>query len=288
MKVKLKQKKIAFVQLLVWLTPTVEAAPRPSEQLTTPTASYQALSGAGAAAPGDVSQMDANPAILPALTKQYTLFGGTSWETHPDLLEAGVFDSMTSPVAAALRIRQTIPETPLSRDRRATLAMAYQLPRSGWSIGAMGDYEQLKVDGLTNEEETNAFGGVGVFYNMKKPNLPPLFAGVGVTHLGDSFDPTRYDVGLGTSLNAYDLSIDALADDDGGFKAYTGGLGIRANNFLELKASLGYNTEGERSFWGAGAFFKAPVLHLFYTLGKPDQDDAKVRQFLGLELSFSI
>jgi len=85
----------------------------------------------------------------------------------------------------------------------------------------------------------------------------------------------------------YALSIDGLSSNISGFQKVVGSLDVIANQFLDLKASYGYLTKNEKPVWGAGIFFHAPVIQLFYTFASSDSDDTTtLRQTAGCALNF--
>ncbi|APJ04673.1 hypothetical protein [Silvanigrella aquatica] len=263
---------------------------KPSAALNVPTSSFAAGSGAGASAPGDASVMDANPAILPALKKQYSVFGGTSWQNYFDLLEAGVFDSTTTPVAMVIRGRQTIPNE-TSRDRSFKAAFGYQIPAiPNLSVGLSGEYQQLGLTDSWQWQNSNYRMGAGLFYQINTSWQQPFFLGLSTNGLFDKYNASIIDVGVSTvALNQfYTLNADVLFDSKNGFQSVIGGVNILAQTFFELKGSVGYNPKNERFFWGSGIFFKGPLLHLYYTLVKTDSDDTTLRQTAGVELAFSL
>lgn len=290
-----KLKKIFLVQFcLCILNLSVSAfgsEVKPSQVLNAPTSYLSAASGAGAAAPGDISMLDANPAILPALKKQYSVFGGTSWQEKLDLIEAGVFDSTTTPVAMALRARETIPSDTVTRDRSFTTAVGYQLPfLSNLSLGLSFEYQQLSLSKIWAWQKQNYRLGLGAFYQINTPWKNPIFLGASTKGLFDKYNTTLTDIGISTTAfeNYFTFSLDGLIDSKKGFQSIVSGVNVILSNFFEFRGSLGYNPKQDRIFWGSGIFFKGPVLHLYYTLVKTDSDDTTLRQTAGLELAFSI
>jgi hypothetical protein len=263
---------------------------KPSSTLIAPTASFAASSGAGASAPGDASMMDANPAILPALKKQYSVFGGTSWQSNFDLIEVGVFDSTTTPVSMVIRGRETIPNQ-VSRDRSFKVGLGYQIPAlSNLSAGISAEYQQV---GLTDNwawQKTNYRVGAGLFYQLNIPSGEPIFFGLSSNGLFDKYNATTFDLGISTvTLNRfYTINADVLFDSETGYQSVVGGVNILIQTYFDVKGSIGYNSKQARLFGGAGIYFKAPVLHLYYTLVKTDSDDTTLRQTAGVELAFSL
>ena len=290
-----KLKKIFFVQFcLSILGISNQALPadiRPSSVLTLPTSYLAAGSGAGASAPGDASMLDANPAILPALKKQYSVFGSGSWQNKLDLVEAGVFDSTTTPIAMAIRARETIPTDTLTRDRSFTAAAGYQLPfLTNLSLGLSFEYQQLSLIDKWAWQNENYRLGVGAFYQVNTPWKNPIFLGVGTRGLFDKYNSNITNVGISTYAfdNYFTFNVDGLIDSKSGFQSLITGVNILIQTYFELRGSIGYNPKQDRIFWGSGIFFKGPVLHLYYTLVKIDSDDTTLRQTAGLELAFSI
>lgn len=290
-----KLKKIILVQFcfsnLFFLISAFADTAVPSPALTAPTSSFAALSGAGASAPGDASMMDANPAVLPALKKQYTVFGGTSWQSNFDLVEVGVFDSTTTPIAMVLRGRETIPNDINSRDRSFKVGLGYQIPSiKNLSVGISGEYQQLALKDLWAWQNTNYRMGAGLFYQVNLLNRNPIFFGLSANSLFDKYNANMIDAGVSTvALNRfYTFNADALFDSVNGFQSVVGGINILAQTYFDIKGSIGYNPKQARFFWGSGIFFNAPVLHLYYTLVKTDSDDTTLRQTAGVELAFSL
>ncbi len=290
-----KLKKIILVQFcfstLFFSISAFANEVKPSSALTAPTSSFAALSGAGASAPGDASMMDANPAILPALKKQYSVFGGTSWQSNFDLIEAGVFDSTTTPVAMVIRGRETIPNDTISRDRSFKVGLGYQIPAlKNLSLGVSGEYQQLGLTDRWAWQNTNYRMGAGLFYQLNVPSGEPIFFGLSTNGLFDKYNASIIDVGVSTVTldRFYTLNADALFDSVNGFQSVVGGVSILIQTYFDIKGSIGYNPKQARFFWGSGIYFKAPVLHLYYTLVKTDSDDTTLRQTAGVELAFSL
>ncbi len=290
-----KLKKIFLVQfclsnLMISFSSNAEDI-KPSKAINAPTSSFAASSGAGASAPGDASVMDANPAILPALKKQYSVFGGGSWQKDFDLIEAGVFDSTTTPVAMVFRGRETIPNDTRTRDRSFKVGLGYQIPSiPNLSVGLSGEYQQLSLFENWSWKKDNYLMGAGLFYQINLSPENPLFLGLSTNGLFDKYNANITDVGVSiVTLNKYvTLSTDALIDSNNGFQSVVGGINIATESYFDLKGSIGYNPNHSRFFWGSGIFFKAPVLHLYYTLVKTDSDDTTIRQTAGVELAFSL
>ena len=289
-----KLKKINLVQYclssIFFSISAFAEAVQPSPALTVPTSSFAASSGAGASAPGDASMMDANPAILPALKRQYSVFGGTSWQSNFDLVEAGVFDSSTTPVAMVIRGRETIPND-TTRDRSFKVGLGYQIPTlKNLSVGLSGEYQQVSLTDVWTWQNTNYRMGAGLFYQINVPSGEPIFFGLSTNGLFDKYNASIIDVGVSTvTLNGfYSLNADVLFDSLNGFQSVVGGVSILAQTYFDIKGSIGYNPKQARFFWGSGIFFKAPVLHLYYTLVKTDSDDTTLRQTAGVELAFSL
>lgn len=290
-----KLKKIILVQfcfsIQFFSISALATEAKPSFVLTAPTSSFAASSAAGASAPGDASMMDANPAILPALKKQYSVFGGGSWQSHFDLIEAGIFDSTTTPIAMVVRGRETVPSDTISRDRSFKAGLGYQIPAlKNLSIGVSGEYQQLGLTESWAWQNTNYRMGAGLFYQVNVPTGEPIFFGFSTNGLFDKYNASIIDVGVSTvTLNRfYTLNVDALFDSMNGFQSVVSGVNILIQTYFDIKGSIGYNPKQARYFWGSGIFFKAPVLHLYYTLVKIDSDDTTLRQTAGVELAFSL
>lgn len=263
---------------------------KPSYALDLPVSTSAAMNGVGAAAPGDVSVMDVNPALLSAIKKQYTLFGDTGWQKYLDVWDAGVFDSVSSPVAAALRARQSVPEE-TSRDVRYTLALAYQIPKTNVSFGVSGNMEHLGVSNYWSEhEDERYFFGTGVFYTYHFASGRPLFLGASVNKIFDKLLPVTADLGAAVPFfdGIYTASFDVLTNAKSGTRNFTAGLGIAVNPFFDLKGSVGYTPKDSRTFWGGGIFFNAPLLHLYYTFAKMDAEERELRHSAGCQLTFTM
>ena len=261
----------------------------PARALSEPTGSLSAYSGLGAAAPGDYSSTDVNPAIMSALKKQYILFGDTSWESRLDLVDFGVLDTSSTSVATVLRIRESIPDDVTPRDRRFTLGLSYKVPDTNFSFGGSFDYEQLSLFSFTKANDRNYFGGAGFLYEVMTKTGIPVFIGAGMTHLGDVYSPALYDIGASTTFldGYYSANLDGLFSNLSGLQKIVGSLNIIVNQFMDIKGSYGYRTRDKRDVWGGGIFFHAPVLQLYYTFASSDSDDTtSIRQTAGCALNF--
>jgi len=170
---------ISSVVLAASLNPTTAVIP-PSASLYLPTATLAAYSGLGAAAPGDYSAVDVNPAIMSAFKKQYILFGDTSWQKYDNLVDAGVLDNTTTSVATLVRVRESVPNDFDTRDRRFTLGLSYQVPKTHLSFGLSMDYEQLTLTDFTTSSNYNYFSGVGFLYEFLTKSGRPIFVGAGM------------------------------------------------------------------------------------------------------------
>lgn len=291
-----KSKTKSFLFLTLLLSNASVFAENPA--LHIPTGTSAAMSNAGSAASGDQSVVDINPAILPALKKQYTLFGNVAFKSRLNLAEIGVFDSQTSALSAVVKARETIPDSDTTRDRRITVGLAYQVPDTKFSFGLSGDYELIDMPTNTKFTTVNSFFGGGLLYQWNALASYPLFLGLSVTNAFNrvSTSPAVFDAGLSTVFfdGFYTLSVDALINHTSGIQSFVSGLDIVANQFLDLRGSIGYNPKGKNVFWGAGVFFNAPVLHLYYTVSLLDpnvtNNDATSKdvatQTVGLALAF--
>lgn len=279
---------IAFDTSIYAATTTSTVIP-PSASLYEPTASMAAYSGLGAAAPGDYSSTDANPAITSAFRRQYLIFGDTSWQTHDNLVDFGILDNTSTAVATLVRVRESVPNDFDTRDRRFTLGLAYQIPKTNLGFGVTMDYEQLTLTSLTSSNNYNYFGGVGFLYEYITASGRPIFVGAGMNRIFDAYTPAIYDTGISTTFldGFYALSTDALSSNLSGLLKVVGSLDIIANQFLDLKGSYGYLTKDKKEVWGAGIFFHAPVIQLFYTFASSDSNDTTTpRQTAGCALNF--
>lgn len=262
----------------------------PSSSLYLPTGSLAAYSGLGAAAPGDYSSVDANPAIMSAFKKQYVLFGDASWQTDTNVVGGGIIDNSTTDVATLIRVRESVPNDYDTRDRRFTLGLSYQIPRTNLSLGLSADYEQLTLTNLTSSDESNFFAGIGFLYEYVTSSGRPFFVGAGINRLFDIYSPVTYDTGISTTFfdGFYSVSLDALSTNASGFQKVIGSVQVVANRFFDLKGSYGYLTKDKKPAWGAGFFFHAPVIQLFYTFASSDSGDtSKIRQTAGCALNFA-
>lgn len=285
-----KLKKIILVQFcffFFFFTFSVFAA---HDTLIAPTSSFAASSAAGASAPGNESMSDANPAILPALKRQYSVFGGASWQSSLDLVEVGVFDSITTPVAMVIRGRETIPYD-IPRDRSFKAAIGYQIPMiPNLSLGIAGEYQQFNLTEVWSWQDTNYRFDTGAFYQINSLSSGPIFLGLSAKGLFDKYNPSIVDIGISkVTLNGfYTFNIDTLLNSKSGFQSVVGGVNILIQTYFDIKGSIGYNPKEDRFFWGAGIFFKSPVFHLYYTLVRTDSNDTTIRQTAGVELVFSL
>ena len=261
----------------------------PSPSLYEPTAALAAYSGLGAAAPGDYSSTDVNPAITSALKKQYLLFGDTSWQQYDNLVDFGILDNTSTEVATLIRVRESVPNDFDTRDRRFTLGLSYQIPKTTLGFGVTMDYEQLTLTSLTASSAYNYFGGIGFLYQYTSSSGRPFFIGAGMNRIFDAYNPIEYDVGISTTFlkGFYALSLDGLSSNISGLEKIVGSLDVIANQFLDLKGSYGYLTKDKKAVWGAGIFFHAPVIQLFYTFASSDSNDTTTpRQTAGCALNF--
>jgi hypothetical protein len=279
-----------FFQLKTSASTFVDNVIPPSSSLYLPTASLAAYNGLGAAAPGDYSSAEVNPAIMSALKKQYTVFGDTSWQRSANLVDFGVIDSTTTKIATLIRIRESIPNTPDLRDRRYTLGFSYQVPQTDFSLGLTMDYEQLTITNLTSSDSSNFFTGAGVLYELFSKSVQPIFLGIGINRIFDAYSPIQYDTGISTTFfdGFYTISMDALTTNLSGLQKIVGSMAIETNKFLDFKGSYGYLTREKKNVWAAGLFFRAPVLQLFYTFASSDSSDTtSLRQSAGCALNFA-
>jgi hypothetical protein len=261
----------------------------PAKPLTEPIGSLATYSGLGAASPGDYTSSDVNPAITSALKKQYLLFANTAWQKHDNLIDFGVFDNTSTDIATIFRVRESIPNDVTPRDRRFTLGLSYQIPKTNLSFGANFDYEQLTLTSLTNHNDYNYFASTGFLYEYLTNSGRPIFIGLGLNKLLDEYNPVEYDLGVSTTLldGFYSIGADQLFTNINGLEKIAASLSIVANEFMNLKGSYGYLTKKGANFWSAGIFFQGPNLQLFYTFASSETDDTTaLRQTAGAALNF--
>ncbi|KAB8028099.1 hypothetical protein [Fluviispira multicolorata] len=290
-----KLKNIIFVQCclanFLMQSQTFADTPKSFYSLMSPTSTFAALSGAGAAAPGDASMVDANPALLPALKKEYYFFGGAALQNQVDLMELGIFDSSSTPIAAVFRARETFLNDDINRDRRFTLGLAYQMTQiKNLSIGVSGEYQQLNLSEKWKWDKENYRIGAGLFYQIDLASGRPIFLGLSSNGMFDKFNPTVFDAGVSTVIldGYYTVNADALFDSNSGFLSAVSGLNVAVHKFFDIKGSVGYNPRESRFFWGTGIFFNGPVLRLYYTLVKTDSNDTTLRQTAGAQIALSL
>lgn len=265
------------------------AETKTSNALNAPHSTLSALSNAGAAAPGDASMVDANPALLAAFKKEYYFFSGVAWQNEFESFEIGAFDSTTSSLAASLKVRQTIPNG-IAKDRSFQLGLGYQIPQiQNLSIGLSGEYQQLSLIETWSSNQKNFNLGTGVLYQINFNDSSPLFLGLSSRKIFDRESATTFDFGLSKNvLNGfYTLSADTLLNSKNGLQSLVSGMSITINKFFDIKGSIGYNPKMNEFFWGSGIFFNGPVLRVYYTLVKPDSSDKTLRQTAGVHLALS-
>lgn len=287
----LKIKYISIVTLFTCCVSLDFSATAENPALRIPTGTLAAMSNAGAAASGDQSVVDINPAILPALKKQYTLFGNTALQNHFNLVEVGIFDSETSAFSAVIKARETIPDSTSTRDRRGTLGLAYQIPDTRLSFGISGDYELIDLSSNTVYTTVNSFMGAGMLYQWSFSKENALFLGASVTRLFDRINPSIVDLGISLPVfkGFYTVSLDYLMNSKSGSQGVIGGLDIAANEFVDIRGSVGTNVRDKKTLWGAGIFFNAPILHIYYTISSFDDSMTTASaptQTAGLALAF--
>ncbi len=261
----------------------------PFPSLFLPAGSLAAFGGGDAASQGDISAMDTNPALLSALHKQYAVFGEASWQKYADLVGLGLFDNSTTSFATVLRVRESIPNASALRDRRFTLASSYQVPKTHFSLGAGLNYEQLSLSNLTTYTYDAYYGTLGALYEYVSPGGHPIFFGVGLDKLFDMYGPVVYNAGISTTFGKgfYAFGLESVSSNLSGLQKLLGNVTVNASEFLELKTSCGYAFKDRLVVWGAGVFFHAPILELFYTISNSDPNTPGYRQSVGTSLNFT-
>lgn len=257
--------------------------------LESPAGTANASSGTGVAAPGDASVGDINPALLPVIKKQYTIFTNGSYSKDFDALEFGLLDSlMSSEVAALVRVRETIPSDLIKRDRRASLALGYEPKNSAFSVGMIANYDWLELLALRKYESSNWNLGLGGLYKLHLASGHYLFFGTSLLRLFDSKEKPFIDTGM--SLEAFDgfytFHGDLVASTVSGVQKGVIGIILHTKNYLDLRGSVGFNPENRRVFWGSGIYFGGPRINLYYSIARVDDDDTTPRQVAGLSISF--
>ncbi len=267
----------------------INAAKDPRLYLNFPFAGAQALSNGGIAAPGDSSSPSVNPALLSVSQQNYEIFTQYGFSGDINSLNLGIKDNVSTEVSAEFRVHQLLGENQEDRQRRMSLALSYLLHKIPLSIGMTINFDQYNLDKWNSSGTSSRFSAnLGSVYECKVGDQP-LFLGFAVNRLNDSTLPTTFDFGLSAPIynGIYYTSLDSILDVDGKWKEQFG-VQLQANKYFEMKGSFGYNISSQQIYYGAGLFFNAPVLHVYYGIARLDLNDKTLWQTAGLSINLSM
>ncbi|MBX9704042.1 MAG: hypothetical protein K2X39_07795 [Silvanigrellaceae bacterium] len=267
-----------------------DARVNPSPALNSNTGNLAAFSGGGYASTADISFTDSNPAGLAVLDRQYIFTSATTFHSQGfQLYEVGNFDSVNTDIAGALRLRQTNLSTG-SIDRRLTLGLAYKLEWLGnFALGLSGDYSQIDVRQNWRGVGDNFNGRVGLFYGFKLLDIPVNF-GVAGGGLFDKYVAKNLGIGLSTVglRGFYIFNVDMLMNSLDGINQLMSGVTIFAQQYLDIKASYGYNLKNKKSFGAGGFFLKSEIIRMYYVLMRENSPDKYIKHSFGLDILIAL
>lgn len=257
--------------------------------LNFPFASAQALSRGGVAAPGDASSLNVNPALLSVSQKNYEIYSQYGFAGHINSLNLGVKDAVSSPVAAAFQIQQLFGNSSKKRQRRFSLGLSYLLNEIPLSLGMSVNFDQYNLVEITDGGDDSRFSAnFGAVYELHIKEQP-VFAGFSIRGINDPIMPTIYNLGLSTPFydGIYFLNVDSSVDAKQSWREQAG-IQVHANKYLDIKGSVGYNVSSHTPYYGAGIFFNAPVLHVYYSVAKIDLGDKTFWQTAGISINLAM
>jgi len=275
-----------FIPFLI-ITGKTFAKENAQDALNVPVGSLLARIGLGVASDGDSSVIDINPALLAAVEKQYSIFGDTNFHSGLDMFEVGVMDTLFAPIRAVIKFRQTTKST-TDIDRFIRLGLAYQIPKTHLSLGAVGTFIQSHMENWLHASESGGSLGLGALYQIDFENSPPLFLGFSAMSIFDKFQKTTFNLGLSKGLyqNTYNLHIDGSIDDKAESPKIAGGFDLNIRQFFVLRGTLGWNLKKNVLPIGAGLFFNGPKLKAFYSIATHQANSSSPWHSLGLIIAF--
>jgi hypothetical protein len=226
----------------------------------------------GTATFGDSSFIDSNPATFGLLSPQYTLSGGSSFNNSGlEFLSLGVLDTKTSEMAAGVKVRQTGPNTG-GYDRKYSLVLAYDLFNTkelrkwgGFSIGVTYHYFNISDEAKTRLLNTSSFN-LGMVKNLNFLPLPwPVNVGVSLVGLNDPSDQKYIAFGMTHVFlkGSLIVNMDGFVEKSAYNKTVLSA-SITPHEFLNFKASLGYENPSKKLVYGLGAYLQSQWIRMYY------------------------
>ena len=254
--------------------------------LAAPQGDTMALSGGGTANVSDLSAASSNPAGL-ALFKEFASAGAMLWKNDNVLaVQAGAHDSAMSEVSAGFIYQMTTVASG-GKDKRYTLGLAEKVADSALTLGIGGDYSQLeapKTPGFSDKKVDVFRLRAGAIYAIAEN----IAVGVRTEGYLDSMRDKEHAAGIAIGIAQYYLFNADVVFRNTELKRYLAGMTLSVKQFLDLRASYGYELKASHHLGAAGISIKSQQFRLFYMLAKPDLRDISFDQSVGASLAVAL
>jgi hypothetical protein len=257
---------------------------RTSVDLDVPSASSASFAQGGNAIVSDVSAADANPAGLGLGRAQpsYIIGTETQWMGRTSrLIEAGIVDTSSSDVSAALKARRTTRATGANM-YKFSVGLSEPLENIPLYVGLSADYITYEKPANDEEKKANWHAGMGLIYQVS-PNL--FLGGRTSGWVLNKETPRTHAVGL-TWLPSASLivSADALFSDKT-VTSYVGSGSYSPTAWLDLMGGYGYEVDSKRHRATGTLGIKSEKFRISYTLTKPSDVSERLRHSINCSMN---
>lgn len=243
------------------------------------------LSRGGTASVNDLSAAEANPAGL-ALSHEFSGWGSVSWRDDNIMgAQVGALDSFMSEISAGMLAHQTTKASG-GKDRRYTLGLAERVSGSPLLIGVGGDYAQLEPTPEAASRKS---------IDVIRLRLGAIYAfndtiAVGVRSEGylDKMRDKEHAAGVAVGVAEYYLLNADVIFTNKTLSKYLGGVTLSVKEYLDLRASYGYELGSSQHFGAAGITLKSQQFRLFYAVTKSNLRNPQLDQSVGASLAVSM
>jgi hypothetical protein len=257
---------------------------RTSVDLDVPSAGSASFAQGGNAIVSDISAADANPAGLGLGRAQpsYIIGTETQWIGRSSrLVEAGILDTSSSEVSAALKARRTSRATGANM-YKFSLGLSEPLESIPLYVGLSADYITYEKPANDEEKKANWHAGTGLIYQIS----PSLLLGGRTSGWVLNKETSRtHAVGL-TWLSPANLMIsaDALFSDKT-VTSYIGSGSYSPTAWLDLMGGYGYEVDSKRYRATGTLGIKSEKFRVSYTLTKPSGVSERLRHSINCSMN---
>ena len=247
-------------------------------------------SDTGVALPGDLSSIASNPAMFSVVLPQYSIsFDALIEKGTNGTYGLGFFDSKSSPVAAGIYYRQDSLKFK-SADKRVSVGASLEVNKylemsfvNAFSLGFSYDTYMLgQCQDCRRLYGHSLLPGAFLSLALTDGGYPVNF-GFSYKYFTDVSNKAEMRYGLSTPIadGLFLLGLDGLMIGNK-FEKGIANFVVYPKDYLNIRASVGYNKEKKHVEWGGGFFLYSKYLRFYYAFNSEESLD-KIKHSLGVD-----